>query len=173
MARNVIPNLHIMLRTSLLFIALSTLTITSACSKKGEGGGGGGGDKGAAVKLPKLGAELDLPGEITVSDGMSEVSHMLMGAEIGAMSVEIPKVPQTQEEAKSDADMFSPKNYKADKLADGYALTYDNTGGAGANFFVDVRRDLGGKTFKCGTTTNTAERQAVVLAACKSLRLAK
>lgn len=156
--------------TLILALSLSTFAIT-ACKKSKEGGGGGG--KPAVVKLAKLGVELDLPGEITTTDGIGENSQMLMGTDIGAMSVDLAAEPQSQEEAKEDADMFSPKNYKADKLADGYWMTYDNTGAAGANYFVTVRRDLGGKSFKCTTTTNSAARQAVVLEACKSLRLAK
>ena len=169
MARRVKYDPGIMRTSLILALSLSTLTATTACSKKGDGGGG----KPAAVKIPKLGVELDIPGEVSVTDGMGESSQMLMGTEIGAMTVELAATPQSQEEAKSDADMFSPKNFKADKLADGYWMTYDNTGGAGANFFVTVRRDLGGKSYRCTTTTNTADRQAVVVAACKSLRVAK
>jgi hypothetical protein len=86
------------------------------------------------------------------------------------MQVEVAEKPVTLEEAKSDADMYSPKNVKADKLADGWSLTFDNTGGAGANYFVEVRREIGGKTYKCTTTQGDKDRAAAVLAACKTLK---
>jgi hypothetical protein len=66
--------------------------------------------------------------------------------------------------------MYSPKNLKTENLADGWLISYDNTGGAGANYFATVRRDIAGKTYMCSTTTNEASRQAAVIAACKSLR---
>lgn len=162
-----------MIRASLLFIALATLT-TTACKKKEEGAGGasGGGDtaKAAAVKLPKVGLQADVPGEVTVEKQIGGDGDMLTGSGIGAMTVEVAKTPQSLDEAKSDASMYSPKNLKEEKLADGYVLTFDNTGSMGANYFVDVRRDIGGKTYHCSTTGSEPGQAAAVVAACKSLR---
>ncbi|HEY4244601.1 MAG TPA: hypothetical protein VGM88_32530 [Kofleriaceae bacterium] len=149
---------------SILFTSL----VITGCSKGGDAGGGG--SKPAAVKLAKLGVELDLPGEVSPGDGLGDDSIMITGSDIGAMDVDLAKTPQSVEDAKSDANMFTPKNLKVDTLPDGYAITFDNKGDMGANFFVDVQRTIGGKAYKCATTTNTAERQAAVLAACKTLR---
>jgi hypothetical protein len=96
--------------------------------------------------------------------------HMLRGSGVGAMQVEIAKTPQSLDEAKSDADMYSPNNLKAEPLADGWALTFENKGGAGTNYWVSVRRDIGGKTYNCTTTGGESGQAAAVLAACKSLR---
>jgi len=125
---------------------------------------------GGAVKLPKLGLALDAPGEITVGDAMVGEGHMLQGGGIGAMSVEIASTPQTLDEAKEDAKSYTPQNLKADALPDGWALTFDNKGGAGTNYWVDVRRTIDGKLYKCTTTGGDAGQAAAVLAACKSLR---
>ena len=95
---------------------------------------------------------------------------MLSGSGIGAMTVEVADKPQTMEEAKSDADMYTPKNLKAEKLADGWLVTYDNKGSMGANYFVQVQREIAGKTYKCSTTGSEAGQAAAVVAACKSLR---
>ncbi len=157
-----------MIRASILFIALASLAATG-CSKKKEGGGGGG-ESAGPTKLPKLGLVINVPGEVELGDAVMGTGHMLTGAEVGAMQVEIAEKPETLEEAKSDADMYSPKNVKADKLADGWSLTFDNTGGAGANYFVEVRRDIDGKTYKCTTTQGDKDRAAAVLAACKTLK---
>jgi hypothetical protein len=89
---------------------------------------------------------------------------------VGAMTVEITAKPQTLEEAKSDAELYSPKNTKEEKLADGWVLTFENTGSMGKNFFVQVRRDIGGKTYNCSTTGGDANQAAAVLTACKTLR---
>ena len=157
-----------MLRTTALLVALASITITG-CSKK-EGDGGGESAKPAGpTKLPKLGLQIDVPGAVELSDAIGGEGHMLMGSGIGAMSIEITPTPQTIEEAKSDADMYSPKNLKDEKLADGWALTYENTGSMGKNYFVNVRRDIDGKSYRC-STTSPDERAQKVLAACKTLR---
>lgn len=155
-----------MLRTSALILTLGLSVV--ACSKKdGDGGGGGGSPK--ATKLPKLGLQLDVPGSVQLSDAIGGEGHMLMGTGVGAMHVEIMTEPQTLDQAKEDASMFTPKNLKEEKLADGWALTYENTGSMGKNYFVEVRRDIDGKSYKCGTT-GSDDRTQKVLAACKTLR---
>jgi hypothetical protein len=162
-----------MTRASILCFALAALALP-ACSKKdgGSAGGGGGGDKPAAVTLAKLGVQLDIAGEASPGDGMGDQSVMITGSEIGAMNVELKKEAKPLEEAKSDVSMYTGKNMKVETLADGYAVTFDNKGEMGPGFFVDVQRTIGGKPYSCSTTTNSAERQANVLAACKSLRAA-
>ena len=65
--------------------------------------------------------------------------------------------------------MYSPKNPKDEKLADGWAYTFENTGGMGTNYFVNVRRDIGGKSYWCETTASTPEQQTAALDFCKSL----
>ena len=79
--------------------------------------------------------------------------------------------PESLEAAKEDAQMYSPTNVREETLADGFALTYENTGGMGTNYFVVVRRTLGDKTVMCETTAVSAEQQASALEACKSIHL--
>ena len=156
-----------MLRISLSVIAILSFT---ACGKKKEGEGGGG-DKPAALKLPKAdNLTIDVPGEATVGDGIMGDGNMIQGEAVGALTIEPDKKPQTLDEAKNDASMYSPKNLKGDALPDGWTLTFDNTGSMGANYFVTVRRDIGGKTYKCSTTTGDAGQAKGALAACKTLR---
>ncbi len=163
-----------MTRISVLFIAAA---LFAGCKKKDEGGAAPSGKAAEAkaeakgpTKLPKLGLSIDVPGKVDVGDAIMGEGHMLQGAGVGALTVEIATKPQTIEEAKSDAEMYSPKNLKDEKLADGWAITFDNTGSMGKNFFVQVRRDIGGKTYTCSTTGGDAGQAAAVLAACKSLR---
>jgi hypothetical protein len=159
-----------MTRMTVLFVAVA---LFAGC-KKDEGGGSAAGKtteaKAGPTKLPKLGLSIDVPGSVEVGDAIMGEGHMLQGAGVGAMTVEIAEKPQTLEEAKSDADMYSPKNLKDEKLADGWTLTFDNTGSMGANYFVQVRRDINGKTYNCSTTGGNAKQAAAVLAACKTLR---
>ncbi len=155
-----------MVRISIVFVAaLAAL----GCSKKDGGGSGAGDGKPATLKLDKLGLQIDVPGEATVDKAIMGEGNMVTGSGVGALTVEVAK-PQTMEEAKSDADMFTPKNLKADKLADGWALSFENKGGMGTNYFVDVRREIDGKSYKCSTTGGEASQAAAVLVACKTLR---
>ncbi|MBA3457960.1 MAG: hypothetical protein H0T42_33060 [Deltaproteobacteria bacterium] len=160
-----------MIRASLLLIAF-TFTVGPACKSKDDGKGGSAktAESKGPTKLPKLGLELDAPGGPEVGDAIMGEGHMLQGSGIGAMSIEVAEKPQTLDEAKADADMYTPKNLKAEPLPDGWVLTFDNTGSMGKNFFVEVRRDIGGKTYKCTTTGSEASQAAAVVAACKTLR---
>lgn len=169
-----------MIRASILFLALSTLAVTG-CKKKEEGAAGGGAApsgekagggaaaKGGPVALPDLGLQIDAAG-VSVDKAIGGTGHMLTGGAVGAMTIELKDADQTLEDGKSDAEMYSPKNLKEEKLADGWALTWDNTGDMGANYFVEVRRTIDGKFYKCGSTVARPEQGAAVLAACKSLR---
>lgn len=159
-----------MTRISILFIAALA---TTGCKKNDEGGGAAGKAteaKAGPTTLPKLGLSIDVPGKVEVGDAIMGEGHMLQGAGIGALTVEIESKPKTLEEAKSDSELYSPKNVKDEKLADGWALTFDNTGSMGKNYFVTVQRDIGGKTYTCSTTGGEASQAAAVLAACKTLR---
>lgn len=155
-------------------IVLVVATLVTGCKKKEEGGTAAGKTAEAAkagpTKLPKLGLSIDVPGKVEVGDAIMGEGHMLMGSGVGAMTIEINTKPQTLEEAKSDAELYSPKNVKEETLADGWVLTFDNTGSMGKNFFVSVRRDIAGKTYTCSTTGSDAKQAAAVLAACKTLR---
>lgn len=154
-----------MLRTSALVIALASVSLLG-CSKKD----GGGSDKPAGpTKLTKLGLQIDVPGSVELSDAIGGEGHMLMGEGIGAMQVTLEKEAKTLDAAKGDADMYTPKNLKEEKLADGWALTWDNTGSMGKNYFVQVQREIDGKAYSC-STTSPDERAQKVLAACKTLR---
>jgi hypothetical protein len=153
---------------AVLFLAFA------ACGgkKDDKSSSSGGGDKPAAAsstKLGKLGLSIDFPGD--VSDAIGGDGQMIMG-EDGVLTVEETKAKKSEADAKSDADMYSPKNFKSEKLADGWAVTYDNSGSMGANYFVTVQRDIGGKTYTCSTTAPKEDQAKAVLAACKSLKKA-
>ena len=161
-----------MMRMTILFVATALLV---GCKKKEDNVGSSAKateSKAAAgpTKLPKLDLQIDVPGKVEVGDAIMGDGHMLQGAGVGAMTVEIAEKPQTLEEAKSDAEMYTPKNQKDEKLADGWALSFENTGSMGKNYFVEVHREIGGKAYKCSTTGSNAGQAAAVLAACKTLR---
>jgi len=124
----------------------------------------------AALELKKLGLHVDVGGETNVGDAIMGDGVMIQGETIGAMQIEAMKEPKALADEKSDADMFSPKNLKTETLPDGWVVTFDNTGSMGANYFVTVRRDIGGKSYKCSTTGSDAGQAKAVVAACKSLR---
>lgn len=166
-------------RASSLFLALAL--IAAAACKKDEGGGASStsstsSEKGAAkaaagpTALPDLGLQIDAPGKIEVGKAIGGPGHMLQGSGIGAMQIEATDKAETLAEAKEDADMYTPKNLKEETLGDGWALTFENTGGMGTNYWVKVRREIDGKSYVCTTTGSEASQAAAVLAACKTLR---
>lgn len=123
------------------------------------------------VDLPKLGLKADAPAGAEVKDAMVGEGHMVHAPGL-VVNVELApdSRPKTGEEAQKDVDMYGPKNPRVESLADGWALTFDNEGTMGKNFFVHVRRELDGKSIWCETTAAEAVQQANALAFCKSLR---
>jgi hypothetical protein len=159
---------------SRLTIATMAILAMAGCKKKDDDGKGGAAkaSEGAAAvqKLPRVGLQIALDGEVSFDKEIGGDGDMVTGAGVGALTVSAWAKPQTIDEAKEDASLYSPKNLKQDKLADGWTLTYENTGSMGTNYFVTVRRDLGGKTYKCTTTGSEAAQAQAALAACKSLK---
>jgi hypothetical protein len=122
------------------------------------------------LDLAKIGLKADAPAGTQVSDGIGGGGVMVQGENlVVSVDAATDMTPKTIEDAKKDAEMYGPKNIKEEKLADGYALTFENEGGMGTNFHVAVRRDIGGKAWSCTTMQSNAEQQANALAFCKSL----
>lgn len=132
--------------------------------------GGGGDGKKATVDLAKLGLKMEAPEGSTASDGIMG-GVMVQGPNLIVTVDEATDTrPKTAEDAAKEADMYTPANAKTEKLSDGFAYTFENTGSAGKNYWVHVRREIGGKSYWCETTSSSPEQQNNALAACKSLK---
>lgn len=147
-----------------------TLAFHSLLSACGGGGRSGGADGPEPLVLAKLGLKIDAPAGSTASDGV-----------VGGVLVELPDVhvtvdevtparPVAAEDAAREADMFNPANARTERLADGFAFMFENSGDLGKNYWVQVRREIGGTSYWCESTARSPELQATALAACKSLR---
>lgn len=124
-----------------------------------------------ATKLPNVGLEADIPGsDVMVSDGLGEKSQMVNTVEMGGMVVEVITEAQTLEQVKSDFEMMSPVDLRTETLPDGFVVTFQNTGSMGTNHWAEVRRTIGGRSIKCSTMSDSADKATKVVAACKSLR---
>ena len=124
------------------------------------------------VALGDLGLKAMLPAGAEVKAGIGGSGVMVMGVGGAAMTVDVASdlTPATIEAAQKDNEMYSPQNVKTETLADGWAITFENSGGMGTNYWVQVRREIGSKAYRCETTASTAEQQAAVLVACKTLQ---
>lgn len=159
-----------MIRTAVVTIATLALAAT-ACGKDSdaEGGSGGGGEM-TTLDLAKIGLKAKGPKGADVGDGVLG-DGVLIQAPGYAVNIELAKdsTPKTIDEAKSEAEMYTPKNIKTEKLADGFVFTFENKGGMGTNYWAQVRRDIGGKSYWCTTTGAQAAQQTNAVALCKSL----
>lgn len=127
----------------------------------------------SVAKLAKLGVALDVVGEAEISDGVGKDSQMFGSPSTGMVIVsEVPgKSKKTLATAKKDAaELFKAKNLQSGTLATGYWVSYENTGSAGKNYFVEVQHDVGKRTVRCESTSDSPEKAAAALTACKSLR---
>ena len=100
------------------------------------------------------------------------VGHMVQGPSL-VVNVEVASEnsPKTVDDAKKESEMYDGvKNLKDEKLADGWLITFDNVGGMGANYHVNSRREIDGKSITCNTMVSTAEQQSTAVNFCKSLK---
>lgn len=151
-------------------IALAGLTALAAgCGdKEGEGGGGGGAPE--PVELAEVGLTGMAPAGATVSKGIGGGAMVQAPGLVATVAVAKDSTPKTAEAAKAEADMYSPKNTRSEKLDDGFVFTFENKGAAGTNYWVQVRRDIAGKGYWCTTTAPQKAQQDNAVAFCKSLK---
>lgn len=175
-----------MLRSRFLVPAFATLLV--AC--------GGGGDAGAKkdgassakpgdakaagdakpaakpTKIEQVGLSADLAEGATVMKGMSEGSAMI-STDATTMNVSLAKDtdPKTMEQGKSGAMLGDKgRGLTATAIPDGWIVTWENTGSMGDNFWLSMRREIGGKGYMCDTMqSNEAQRKAAI-EICKSLK---
>ncbi len=146
-------------------------------SDKSESGGGNKGeakstaDGSIEIEIEKFGLKVDAPSGAQASDTVVGEGVMVRGPGL-VLTIEIggETTPKTLREAKQAADMYSPQNIQEQTLADGWAMTFENKGGMGTNYWVWSRREIDGTTYWCSSTPAQVEQQAHALAACKSLR---
>jgi hypothetical protein len=124
------------------------------------------------TKLDKLGLQIDVPGETMVGDGIGPKSQMVNAVSVGGMTISAatPSTAKTLKAAKSEAQIFTPKNVQGEQTSDGYWLTFENKGSLGTNYWVKVLRHVGKQGYVCEGTPDTADKEAAVLAACRTLR---
>lgn len=155
-------------------VMVGVVIASVACSKSDEGGGGKPAAKGGAptvVSLDTLGLKAEVPAGSKVEKAIMGDGQMIQGPDL-VVTVEVASASRskTLEDEQKDAEMYSPKNAKAETLPDGWAYSFENKGSMGANHFVKVRREIGGKSIWCETTSPSAAGAANALAACKSLK---
>ena len=158
-----------------LVLGLAAALATTACKKKADGAAGGGDNGGtAAIKIPQLKLQVDTTSDSTVSD-MSmggAPSYMVRGSETLFTVGEVDdSAPKTLDEAVEAAKIYDGVQVtKQDKTADGWNLQFHNKGSMGDNYFVDIRRQVGGRAVTCTTTASTPEQAAKAAAACMTVR---
>lgn len=121
------------------------------------------------TKIEQLGLTAKLPAMSQVSDGIGGKGVMIIGTapvNIGPAKDEI----KTAADAKKDAEMFNPENWKEEKLSDGWVVTWENKGSMGTNYWLTVRREIGGKAYVCDTSVSNDAQRTAALEICKSLK---
>jgi hypothetical protein len=132
-----------------------------------EGAAAEGGD----LALPAVGGLMvAAPAGSSVRDAIVGEGNMVQGPGL-VMTVKPAgdSDPADLEAAKEEADMYSPENIEEETLDDGWILTFTNTGGAGTNYWVMGRREVGDQTLICETTAAQEAQQAAAVTACKSI----
>ena len=163
-----------------LAFALTVTFMSSGCGKS-ESGSSGEGDKGKGTKKSAAKSSVKELGSTGLKGAVPAGGNVSKAPIGGGVMVRAPGLvvtvakakasrPKTLEAAKKGAEMYTPKNIKTEKLDDGWVFTFENKGSMGKNYFVQVRREIGGSAYWCSTTAHKPEQQKNALAFCKSLK---
>ncbi len=143
----------------------------SGCDKKDEKEGGEEKAKTSLQELGETGLKGEVPAGANVGKALIGDGVMVQGPGLVATVEEASATrPENLEGAKKDAEMYNPQNIETEELGDGWAFSFENTGSMGTNYFVWVRRKIGGKDWWCSTTGSEAAHKKNTLAFCKSLQ---
>ncbi|MBI5542855.1 MAG: hypothetical protein HY901_03130 [Deltaproteobacteria bacterium] len=124
--------------------------------------------KGVVHKLEKLGLKLEGP-KLKSREGDG---HWTLEGDGLMFTVGKPSdfAPKTYEEAKGAKADYSPEHVtKEEKLEDGWNIQFENRGAMGSNYFVWIRRTIGGTPFICETTASSAEQASKIAKICLSM----
>ena len=152
----------------------------NAVDKGDKGDKGDRGDKGDTkiaadgaieIDIEKFGLKVDVPKGVKASDAVVGEGVMVNGPGL-VLTIELAgkTTPKTLDEAKQEAEIYTPQNIQEQTLADGWTITFENKGGMGTNYWVQSRREIGQATYWCSSTAAQVEQQAHALTACTSLR---
>lgn len=172
---------RLVLSVSLVTLAAGCEKPSNASSEKSSSGPAAKEEKGATkekekaaeapkvTKIEKVGLSVELPPESTVSDGIGDKSAMVSTGNC-TLTVSAAKDtdPKTSEDGKGGA--LATENMKIEKLSDGWYITSENTGSAGRNYWLTMRREIGGKGYMCETMQSNADQVKCAIAICKGLK---
>lgn len=167
------------MRALALTLVLASSFALAACSSSSaatDGSGSGKGAPGAApaaakvITLTQFGLKATLAGE-TDDPIIGSGDTVMIAAQSFAANVSLakPTDPKTVKDEQEIAKTFNPKDLQSETLPDGWLVTFKNTGSMGDNYWVSVRREIGGKGYLCETTQSTPAQQKAAIAFCKSL----
>lgn len=123
------------------------------------------------VSLDAFGLHMDAPARTEVTEGFQpgEVIAATPSADFTlTVALAVPPFPKTLAIAKSESTSKAPTNMKEETLADGWLLTFESN--QDSSFYLQGRREIEGKAFRCFTSSSTAAGQEAAFRACKSLR---
>ncbi|MFO0618464.1 MAG: hypothetical protein U0414_38075 [Polyangiaceae bacterium] len=125
-----------------------------------------------ATKIDAIGLTAMLPAGGQIMKGMSEGSAMIT-SDATTMNVSVAKDtdPKTVEQGKDSALLGDKgRGLKGDKIADGWIVTWENTGSMGDNYWLSMRREIGGKGYMCETTVSNENQRKAAIEICNSLK---
>jgi hypothetical protein len=129
-------------------------------------------DEPKATKIDAIGLSAMLPASAQIMKGISEGSAMI-SSDATTMNVSKAKDtdPKTVEQGKDSALLGDKgRGLKGDKTADGWIVTWENTGSMGDNYFLSMRREIGGKGYMCETTVSNEGQRKAAIEICNSLK---
>jgi hypothetical protein len=122
------------------------------------------------ITIAKLGLKGSAAGETedpTIGDG-DPIMVMAAGFVVNVAPAKASD-SKTIKDAQNEGKLYNATHLQSETLADGWVVTFENTGSAGTNYWMESRRTIGGKAYMCSTMQSTPDQQKAAVAFCKSL----
>lgn len=122
------------------------------------------------VAVPALGISVEAPEGTKVTEIMKGMEQVRGPGLVINLDVDDSHADKTLDQAKKGAQVTKPTNMKGETLSDGWVLTYEGDNGGKRGFFVEGRREIGGKAIGCDSATESAAQQQATAKACRSIK---
>lgn len=122
-------------------------------------------------EIGQLGVRVTLPPGGVVGNATLSSGALITGGGVGATVIRPADSgwPRTAAEAISSIASLDPREVRAETLADGWIVTFENGPVASPNYWFEGRRAPGGRPLMCTSTVTVASQRDRGADVCRSL----
>lgn len=122
------------------------------------------------LELRSLGLRVSAPAGAVAGNAPLTAGALITGPGLASTTVVEDAGPKTLDEELFNINELSPDEVQTELLADGWIVTYRTSGPRGAGYWLEARREIGGRALRCWTTAADAATRDTARELCLSLQ---